>query len=70
MFAIADKKLDLDENDRTVESWGFLKNKGSEYEIYTYRALSREELDAFMVLINKYHAKDKNGKINSKLDNN
>lgn len=45
------KKLDLDGNDRTQDSWGFLKNEGSEYTIYTYQAVTKEELDMIMEII-------------------
>ena len=38
-------KLDLDGNDRTPESWGFLKNEGSEFWLYTYRGVTTEELE-------------------------
>ena len=43
-FAEVNLKLDLDGNDRTKDSWGYLKNEGAGYIIYTYRSATKEEL--------------------------
>ncbi len=51
VFAGQGIKLDLDGNDRTPESWGFLKNEGAEYYIYTYYAVTEEGLMIVMDLI-------------------
>jgi len=37
-------KLDLDRNDKTPDSWGFLINEGGQYWIYTYKPVTDEEL--------------------------
>lgn len=52
-FEENDLKLDLDRNDRTLNSWGFLENRGAEYIIYTYRSLTRAERKSFLNIINK-----------------
>lgn len=44
-FAESGKKLDLDPNERTQESWGFVKNEGNKYSILTYRGVTIEELE-------------------------
>jgi hypothetical protein len=43
-FAKAGKKLDLSGNDRDANSWGFIENQGSRYNIYTYKQMSPKEL--------------------------
>ncbi len=43
-FAKYDIKLDLDGNDRTEDSWGFIKNQGTVYIIYTYRITTNKDL--------------------------
>lgn len=43
-FEICGYKLDLDGNDRTRDSWGFLENRGTEFFIYTYKPVTKEEL--------------------------
>jgi len=40
--------LDLDGNDRTESSWGFLKNEGNKYTIYTYKSVTKEELESVL----------------------
>ncbi len=47
-FAEHNLKLDLGGNDRTWDSWGFLENKGGSYIIYTYRSVTKEELNLVM----------------------
>lgn len=44
-------KLDLSGNDRTPESWGFLENKGAEFIIHTYKAVSTKDLETMRELI-------------------
>lgn len=46
-------KLDLDGNERTKESWGFIENKGAEFIIYTYRSATDEELRMIIEVVNK-----------------
>ena len=54
------KKLDLNANDRTDDSWGYLFSKGSEYVIYTYHAVTGEELDIVKKVVNEVElAKEK-----------
>lgn len=36
LFAETDRKLDLDRNERTRDSWGFLINEGQKFTIHTY----------------------------------
>ena len=38
-------KLDLNGNDRTRDSWGFIMNEGNQYVIFTYRSLNNEDFD-------------------------
>lgn len=38
-------KLDLNGNDKTPESFGFIQNEGREFVIYTYKDLSDEDLE-------------------------
>jgi len=52
-FAKNGFKVDLDPNERTVGSWGFIINKGAEYVIYTYNPVSDVELSIIMTVINK-----------------
>lgn len=47
-FSENNLKLDLDGNNRTQDSWGFLKNEGASYKIYTYRSVTTDELNLVM----------------------
>ena len=47
-FAENGRKLDLNGNDRTPESWGFLFNKGAGYVIYTYRTATPKDLEIML----------------------
>lgn len=42
-FAEYDRKLDLNGNDRTENSWGFIENKGTSFVIFTYRSATEED---------------------------
>ena len=53
------KKLDLSANDRTDDSWGYLFSKGSEYVIYTYHAVTGEELDIVKKVVNEVELKER-----------
>ena len=50
-FEVYNLKLDLDGNDRTHHSWGFLRNEGDKFFIYTYKPITRKELDLVMKII-------------------
>ena len=51
VFADKGLKLDLNGNDRTRDSWGFIDNQGSFYYIYTYENLTSDELMLVMDII-------------------
>jgi len=44
-------KLDLSANDRDEKSWGFLNSEGSKYSIYTYKPITKEELDLIRKIV-------------------
>lgn len=68
-FALYGYKLDLSGNDRTPDSWGFLENKGDNYIIYTYRAVTKQDLETMRVILLNLHKKEvDNGKDDSKLN--
>ena len=46
-----DRKLDLIHEPRTIHSWGYLFNKGSEFNIYTYKPATDEDMDILLELI-------------------
>lgn len=50
-FADEGKKLDLSGNDRTLESWGFIENKGTTFIIYTYKSATDEDFTLIMKLV-------------------
>jgi len=52
-FAEHGKKLDLDGNDRTEESWGFIENQGTNFKIYTYYSATEEDLQIIVELFNE-----------------
>ena len=43
--------LDLDGSERSETSWGYLKNNGAEYIIYTYRSATTHELNVVMKIV-------------------
>ena len=47
-------KLELDSTLREADSWGFLENEGSQYNIYTYKPLTDKELQDILELTNGY----------------
>lgn len=51
-FKKAGFNLDLDGNQKTKKSWGFLKNEGSSYRIYSYKGLSGDELERITKILN------------------
>ena len=63
VFAREGVKLDLSGNDRTPESWGFLVNKGTEFTIYTYQPMRREDWNLFNKIF--YGTENKNGEVDS-----
>ena len=52
-FAEHNLKLDLDPNERTEDSWGFLRNEGTQYSIITYHSITEKEFELIMFLCNR-----------------
>ena len=50
-FALEGKKLDLNGNDRTKDSWGFIENKGTNFIIYTYKPATTEDFNLIKQII-------------------
>lgn len=50
-FAATGRKLDLTGNDRDVNSWGFIDNKGTHYDIVTYNQISVNELKEIQKIV-------------------
>ena len=46
-------KLDLDPNERTKDSWGYVLNKGSTYDIFTYYSATSEDFKIVQEIIFK-----------------
>ena len=44
-FAREGLKLDLNGNDRTKDSWGFIVSKGTEIILYTYKTMTKEDFE-------------------------
>ena len=57
-FAETGRKLDLSGNDRTEDSWGFIENKGSNYTLFTYRSVTKEDFEIIMKITSEV-GKDK-----------
>jgi len=51
IFKKVGKKLDLNSSDRTEDSWGFIDNKGTHYDIVTYKQVSMEDLNNIQKLV-------------------
>lgn len=47
------KKLDLSPNERTWDSWGYLLNEGGKFRIYTYKAVTQEDLKIIQKIVFK-----------------
>ena len=52
-FSKYDKKLDLNGDDRTKDSWGYLVNKGDTYVIFTYHPVETEEFKIIQEIVFK-----------------
>ena len=50
-FADNGMKLDLDPNERTKDSWGFIENRGQEFYIMTYKHATIDELNLIKKII-------------------
>ena len=57
-FAEYGLKLDLNGIERTEASWGFLKNEGSHFVIYTYCSASTDELNLVMEIIQSQYREE------------
>lgn len=60
-FAKHKMKLDLDPSKRNKKSWGYLKNEGAQYIIYTYRSVTQRDLTLILIIareIEKERIKD------------
>ena len=51
VFERTGRKLDLDRNDRTPDSWGFIWNEGSRFKIYTYEPATEEDFNTIKDII-------------------
>lgn len=49
-FAKHGRKLDLDRNARTRDSWAFLENRGQEFRIFTYFPATSEDFEIILKL--------------------
>ena len=52
-------KLDLDPVKRNKKSWGYLKNEGSSYKIYTYRSTTPQDLSTVYKIASKVAKENK-----------
>jgi hypothetical protein len=52
-------KLDLDPVKRNKKSWGYLKNEGSSYKIYTYRSATPQDLSTVYKIASKVAKENK-----------
>lgn len=43
--------LDLDPVNRTRESWGFIKNEGTSFSIYSYKMMTPEEMEIIRLIL-------------------
>lgn len=50
-FLKAGKQLDLNGDDRKEDSWGFIENKGTHYNIITYKQITPEDLQEIQKII-------------------
>lgn len=50
-FAERGYKLDMTANDRDDKSWGFIESKGSKFSIFTYDAVSVQDLNAIQKIV-------------------
>ena len=46
-------KLEPGPEHRDKDSWGFLKNEGSQYRIFTYKSLTERDLERLVKIINR-----------------
>ena len=44
VFKLNGMKLDLSGNEKTDDSWGYIESRGSKFILYSYKTLTREEL--------------------------
>lgn len=51
-FAEKGYKLEINGEDREPDSWGFIVNKGNEYEIITYKGVTQQELTDIWEIVN------------------
>ena len=52
-FAEVGKKLDLSGVERTKDSWGYIKNEGNRYTIYTYKSVQKEDFEIIQKIVHR-----------------
>lgn len=52
-------RLDLDPAKRNDKSWGYLKNEGSSYKIYTYKVATEKELMIVLEIVRRIEREQK-----------
>lgn len=50
-FAHYKMRLDLDPAKRNKKSWGYLKNEGAMFTIYTYKSVTQEEFKIILKIV-------------------
>lgn len=46
-------KLEPGPEHRDADSWGFLKNEGTQYRIFTYKSLTKDELEKILKIFRR-----------------
>ena len=57
-FKEAGLSVDVKAEDRTKDSWGFIKSEGNEYTIFTYDTVSTEELELIKQVAFEHEMRD------------
>ena len=52
-------KLDLNSSERTNESWGYIKNEGSRYVLFTYNSVTSENFQVIQDIVFKIELKER-----------
>ncbi len=54
IFNRYDLKIDLRPENRTLDSWGFIRSYGNHFSIFTYRKLTKEKIALTMKIMKEY----------------
>ena len=58
-FKKTGRKLDINSNERTKDSWGYILNQGKDFQIFIYKSATQEDFEVIKNIVFKIELKHK-----------